>query len=62
VCLMRLGDCASLAAQSLHVIWRLLTPPPPPIPPTPPPAAQEFNLIDERELAPLRELIDRMVR
>jgi hypothetical protein len=23
---------------------------------------QEFNLIDERELAPLKELIDRMVR
>jgi hypothetical protein len=31
----------------------------------PPPLAsplQEFNLIDERELAPLKELIDRMVR
>ena len=27
-----------------------------------PPAGQEFNLIDERELAPLKELIDRMVR
>lgn len=24
--------------------------------------SQEFNLIDERELAPLQELIDRMVR
>lgn len=26
------------------------------------PPLQEFNLIDERELAPLKELIDRMVR
>jgi len=25
-------------------------------------AVQEFNLIEERELAPLKELIDRMVR
>lgn len=30
--------------------------------PRPCPTPQEFNLIDERELAPLRELIDRMVR
>lgn len=27
-----------------------------------PSTSQEFNLIDERELAPLKELIDRMVR
>ena len=33
---------------------------PPAHPTTHPP--QEFNLIDERELAPLKELIDRMVR
>ena len=35
---------------------------PPPLVPSPTAPSQEFNLIDERELAPLKELIDRMVR
>jgi hypothetical protein len=51
--------------RELAVAFRATSGPSPSSFPSPlllPRALQEFNLIDERELAPLKELIDRMVR
>lgn len=59
--------CTSLEARSAGVrapMWAAQLAQPTAVAPDPaslPALPQEFNLIDERELAPLKELIDRMV-